>query len=73
MTEGKEGAPSALDVIRREAERCDSLQGFQFVHSPSGGTGSGLVCLLGERLRETFPERILTSYAVLPPPRAFRI
>jgi hypothetical protein len=30
-------------VIRQEAERAECLQGFQFVHSIGGGTGSGIV------------------------------
>ena len=28
--------------MRREAESCDSLQGFLLMHSIGGGTGSGL-------------------------------
>jgi tubulin beta len=39
-TEGQELAESILDVIRKEAESCDALQGFQLVHSLGGGTGS---------------------------------
>ena len=31
-----------VDVIRQEAERAECLQGFQFVHSIGGGTGSGM-------------------------------
>jgi len=32
---------SVLDVVRKEAESCDCLQGFQLTHSLGGGTGSG--------------------------------
>ena len=35
-----------MDVIRREAESADSLQGFQVTHSLGGGTGSGMGTLL---------------------------
>lgn len=38
------------DVIRKEAERCESLQGFIINHSLSGGTGSGLTSLLLEHI-----------------------
>lgn len=42
-TEGAELIDSVLDVVRREAEGCDCLQGFQMAHSLGGGTGSGMV------------------------------
>ena len=41
-TEGAELIDSVLDVVRKEAEGCDCLQGFQLVHSLGGGTGSGM-------------------------------
>ena len=31
-----------MDSIRKEAENCDAMQGFQVTHSLGGGTGSGL-------------------------------
>lgn len=31
-----------LQLVRQEAEQCDSLQGFFLTHSLGGGTGSGL-------------------------------
>jgi tubulin beta len=40
-TEGAELVDSVLDVVRKEAEGCDCLQGFQMTHSLGGGTGSG--------------------------------
>ena len=41
-TEGAELIDSVLDVVRKEAEGCDCLQGFQLCHSLGGGTGSGI-------------------------------
>ena len=41
-TEGAELVDSVLEVVRKEAEGCDSLQGFQLTHSLGGGTGSGM-------------------------------
>eukprot|EP00467_Chlorarachnion_reptans_P020655 CAMPEP_0114533860 /NCGR_PEP_ID=MMETSP0109-20121206/27494_1 /TAXON_ID=29199 /ORGANISM="Chlorarachnion reptans, Strain CCCM449" /LENGTH=174 /DNA_ID=CAMNT_0001717159 /DNA_START=57 /DNA_END=577 /DNA_ORIENTATION=- len=38
-TEGAELIDSVLDVVRKEAEGCDCLQGFQLTHSLGGGTG----------------------------------
>ncbi|CAE8603670.1 unnamed protein product [Polarella glacialis] len=41
-TEGAELIDSVLDVVCKEAEGCDCLQGFQMCHSLGGGTGSGI-------------------------------
>ena len=43
---GAELVDSVLDVVRKEAEGCDCLQGFQLTHSLGGGTGSGMGTLL---------------------------
>ena len=40
-TEGAELIDNVLDVVRKEAENTDCLQGFQITHSLGGGTGSG--------------------------------
>lgn len=42
---------SIMEAIRREAEGCDALQGFQMAHSIGGGTGSGMGALLLSRLK----------------------
>lgn len=68
-TEGAELMESVMDVIRREAEQADSLQGFQLAHSLGGGTGSGLGTLLLTRIREEYPDRMLSTYSVLPSPK----
>ncbi|KDR24029.1 Tubulin beta-2 chain [Zootermopsis nevadensis] len=39
--EGSKVLDPVMDAIRREAEPCSSLQGFQLTHSLGGGTGSG--------------------------------
>lgn len=51
-TEGAELMDSILDTIRRQAEACDALQGFQLLHSLGGGTGAGLGSLLLSKFRE---------------------
>jgi len=43
---------SILEVIRRQSEGCDALQGFQLIHSLGGGTGAGLGALMLSKLRE---------------------
>ena len=44
--EGLPVAQSSMSQFRRVIEACDSLQGVRFIHSLSGGTGSGLTGLL---------------------------
>lgn len=56
-TEGAELIDPILDIARGQAERSDSLQGFQVLHSLGGGTGSGLGALLLSKIREEYPDR----------------
>ena len=50
-TEGAELIDAVLDVVRKEAEGCDCLQGFQMTHSLGGGTGAGMGTLLISKVR----------------------
>ena len=68
-TEGAEIVDSVLDVVRKEAEACDCLQGFQLIHSLGGGCGSGLGTLLIAKIREEYPDRIMLTYSVVPSPK----
>src|SRR3569832_309800 len=58
-TEGAELVDAVMDVIRKESESCDVLQGFQITHSMGGGTGSGMGTLLVSKIREEYPDRIM--------------
>ncbi|OXA43497.1 tubulin beta chain [Folsomia candida] len=68
-TEGAELVDEIMDVVRKESEACDCLQGFQLTHSLGGGTGSGLGTLLISKLKEEFPDRIISSFGVIPSPK----
>ncbi|KAJ0184403.1 hypothetical protein K1T71_000826 [Dendrolimus kikuchii] len=68
-TEGAELVDSVMDVVRKESETCDCLQGFQLTHSLGGGTGSGLGTLLLSKLREEYPDRIVNTFSVMPSPK----
>ncbi|GAA6018785.1 hypothetical protein JCM11491_003447 [Sporobolomyces phaffii] len=68
-TDGAELIEPLMDSLRRQAESCDLLQGFQLVHSLGGGTGSGLGCLLLSKIREEYPDRMLSTYSILPLPK----
>lgn len=72
-TEGAELIDSVLEVLRKESEGCDCLQGFQLAHSLGGGTGSGLGTLLISKIREEYPDRIMNSYSVVPSPKVSSI
>jgi len=58
-----------LDVVRKEAECCDCLQGFQLTHSLGGGTGSGMGTLLISKIREEYPDRIMLTFSIVPSPK----
>nr|XP_027193967.1 tubulin beta-2 chain-like [Dermatophagoides pteronyssinus] len=50
-TDGAYLIQEVMDVIRRDVESCECLQGFQIVHSLGGGTGSGMGTLLINKIR----------------------
>lgn len=72
-TEGAELVDAVMDVIRKEAEGCDCLQGFQLTHSLGGGTGSGMGTLLLSKIREEFPDRIMNTFSVVPSPKVSEV
>jgi tubulin beta len=72
-TEGAEIVDEAMDCIRKEAENTDCLQGFQMAHSLGGGTGSGLGNLLIQKIREEYPDRIMTAFSVMPSPKVSNV
>ena len=64
---------SALEATRKEAEACECMQGFQLTHSLGGGTGSGLGTLIISKIREEYPDRIMSSFSVLPSPKVSEV
>lgn len=55
-----------MDMINREADGSDSLEGFFLCHSIAGGTGSGLGSCLLEKLNDHFPKKLISSFSVFP-------
>ncbi|KAI0005856.1 gamma tubulin [Russula compacta] len=55
-----------IEMVDREAEGSDSLEGFMLMHSIAGGTGSGLGSFLLERLNDKFPKKLVQTYSVFP-------
>ncbi|CAL1529352.1 unnamed protein product [Lymnaea stagnalis] len=68
-TDGAELVDNIMEIVRKESEHCDCLQGFQLTHSLGGGTGSGLGTLIISKVREEYPDRIMCSYSVVPSPK----
>ncbi len=55
-----------LDMIDREAEGSDSLEGFVLCHSIAGGTGSGLGSYMLEALNDRYSKKLIQTYSVFP-------
>jgi tubulin gamma len=64
--QGAEHYEYVLDMIDRESDNSDSLEGFVLTHSIAGGTGSGMGSYLLERLNDHFPKKLIQTYSVFP-------
>jgi len=65
-SEGEKYQEELLEMIEREADGSDSLEGFILMHSIAGGTGSGLGSWLLEKINEKFPKKLIQTYSVFP-------
>jgi tubulin gamma len=59
-------AEEISEMIDREADGSDSLEGFMLLHSIAGGTGSGLGSYLLETLNDRYPKKLIQTYSVFP-------
>jgi tubulin gamma len=64
--QGSEHAEMITDMVDREADGSDSLEGFVLCHSIAGGTGSGMGSYLLELLNDHFPKKLIQTYSVFP-------
>ena len=55
-----------MDLVQREAEKCDRLAGFLSLLSLAGGTGSGVGARITESLRDEFPHCFIVNQVVWP-------
>ena len=65
-SQGQQLYEDIFDIIDREADGSDSLEGFVLTHSIAGGTGSGMGSYILERLAERFPKKLVQTYSVFP-------
>lgn len=66
FSQGETLHEEVFDIIDREADGSDSLEGFVLCHSIAGGTGSGMGSYIMERLSDRYPKKLLQTYSVFP-------
>eukprot|EP01068_Selenidium_serpulae_P014562 Selendium_serpulae@DN6110_c0_g1_i2.p2 len=67
-TVGREIASLCMERIRKCVEACSGLQGFMFFNAVGGGTGSGLGCLLLERMTVDYGKKSKLCFCIWPSP-----
>lgn len=65
-SQGEKLTDEVFDIIEREAEGSDSIEGFVLCHSIAGGTGSGMGSNILEQLTDRFPKKLIQTYSVFP-------
>jgi len=55
-----------FDIIDREADGSDSLEGFVLCHSIAGGTGSGMGSYMLDTINDRYPKKLIQTYSVFP-------
>mmetsp|Transcript_54489 Transcript_54489/g.116402 ORF Transcript_54489/g.116402 Transcript_54489/m.116402 type:complete len:465 (-) Transcript_54489:84-1478(-) len=55
-----------FEMVDREADGSDSMEGFVLIHSIAGGTGSGVGSYLLENLNDRYPKKLIQTYSVFP-------
>ncbi|XP_019875755.2 tubulin gamma-1 chain-like [Aethina tumida] len=66
FSQGEKLNEEIFDIIDREADGSDSLEGFVLCHSIAGGTGSGMGSNILEKLSDRFPKKLVQTYSVFP-------
>merc|ERR1719324_530131 len=66
FAEAEKVQDEVFDMIDREADGSDSLEGFVLIHSIAGGTGSGVGSYLLENINDRYPKKLIQTYSVFP-------
>jgi tubulin gamma len=64
--QAKDKIEDIMDMIDREADGSDSLEGFVVCHSIAGGTGSGMGSYMLEALNDRYSKKLVQTYSVFP-------
>eukprot|EP01084_Bolivina_argentea_P269228 457501_1 len=65
-SEGAEAIDQVMNIIRKESECCDLIEGFQLVHSISSGTGGGMGSLILRKIRDNYLYKLSANFSVFP-------
>jgi tubulin alpha len=65
-TVGKEQIDKVNDRLRKLVDNCENVQGFVINHSVGGGTGSGLGCLILERIAVDYRKKSKLGFEIYP-------
>ncbi|KAK6459348.1 Tubulin/FtsZ family, GTPase domain-containing protein [Scheffersomyces xylosifermentans] len=64
---GLQNQEELLNLIDREADKCDNLANFQLFHSVAGGTGAGVGSLLLETLSDRYgTKKLINTFSIFP-------
>lgn len=61
------------EILDREADGCDSLEGFILTHSVNGGTGSGMGSYILEQINDRYPKKLIQTYTVFPDKKLYDV
>lgn len=61
------------EILDREADGSDSLEGFILTHSINGGTGSGFGSYILEQLNDRYPKKLIQTYTVFPDKKLYDV
>uniref|UniRef100_A0A3B0MSF0 Tubulin gamma chain n=1 Tax=Theileria annulata TaxID=5874 RepID=A0A3B0MSF0_THEAN len=65
-TYGNQFNDELSEIVDREVDNADNLEGFVLSHSIGGGTGSGLGSYLLEMINENYPKKLIKTFSVFP-------
>jgi len=65
-SQGEQNLEEVAEMVDREADGSDSLEGFVLCHSIAGGTGSGMGSRILEELNDKYPKKLIQTYSVFP-------
>ncbi|KAL7662583.1 Tubulin gamma chain [[Candida] zeylanoides] len=63
---GVQQQEALMELVAREADRCDRVAAFQLFHSVAGGTGAGVGSVLLESLADHFGKTMVATFSVFP-------
>merc|ERR1719433_566103 len=67
-TVGRDMIDKVNDRLRKLVDNCDNVQGFVMKHAVGGGTGSGMGCLMLERMAVDYRKKSKLGFEVYPSP-----